>query len=67
MDGSSNQNGRKQQFFELRENRKEIAISKLLFPSTLLFLEKWGKNRMGWKEIGKIGSFRIHIGSLMRW
>jgi hypothetical protein len=30
---------------------KEIAILKLLFPSTLLILEKWGKNGMEWKEI----------------
>ena len=40
MEGNSNQNGRKQQFLKLIEKWKEIVISKLLFPSTLLFLEK---------------------------
>jgi len=29
----------------------DIAISKLPFPSPLLFLEKWGKNGIEWKEI----------------
>jgi hypothetical protein len=34
VEGNSNQNGRKYQFLKLIEKWKEIAISKLLFPST---------------------------------
>ena len=38
VEGNSNQNGRKYKFLKLIEKWKEIAISKLLFPSTPYFL-----------------------------
>ena len=54
------QNGRKKQLLKLIEKWKEIVISKLLFPSTLLFL---GKTKKKWNKMEGNSNFKIQYKS----